>query len=236
MKIPSNRVYATKEETIEGWREWKGGSQKAFDKLQCTACKIALAAAQEYLDNITRRGEEKLTNEDREDCEQEAVMSALEALKRWDPAEGHLSTLVMPSAEGAIRKWIDTNSNKGMASRWTPYAVNVDSSDETIEGDYDDDGEEYYGSQSHGDDYAPSPEDILIAKEDRALRRLAVSGALEKLKQQDREIITRYYGIGREPETQQAIAASLRVTREAITQRIKRIQKSLKELMGDVTF
>ena len=235
MKIPSNRVYSTKEETIEGWREWKGGSQKAFDKLQCTACKIALAAAQEYLDNITRRGEEKLTNEDREDCEQEAVMSALEVLKRWDPAEGHLSTLVMPRAEGAIRNWLDTNSNSGMASRKTPYAVNVDSSDQDAEGDYDDDGEEYYGSQSHGDDYAPSPEDILIAKEEKALRKLAVSGALETLPQQDREIITRYYGIGREAETQKAIADSLGISREAITQRVGRIQRILKNTLGSLT-
>ncbi len=231
MKIPSNRVYGSKEETIEGWREWKGGSAKAFEKLQCTACKIALAAVGEFLE--TAGADERLSAQDVEDCEQEAIVAALEVLNRWDPQEGHLSTVVMPRARGAVQNWIATNSNKGMASRKTPYAVSVDSADEPTEGDYDDDGEEYYGAQGV-DDYAPSPEDILIAKEEKALRKLAVSGALEKLGPQDREIITRYYGIGREPETQQEVATSLGVSREAITQRIRRIQKNLKQIIGSL--
>ncbi len=231
MQIPGNMGYATKEETIEGWREWKAGNKKAFEKLQCTACKLAITAAHAFLERGPGKEGRGLSKEDVEDCVSEATVEALKALTRWDPVQGHLSTLVIPRAEGAVANWINAESNKGMATKHEPNAVNVDSLDTADESVFDDDGEMVEVRSEYGDQYAPSPLDILIAEEEHRETRKALTDAMRTLPEHDRIIVCRAFGVGRKAETHDAIARSLGVAQSTVTRRLEKIQAEMKKVM-----
>lgn len=233
MKIPSHMVYATKEDTVAGWQAWKEGSKSAYEKLQCTAAKIALSAAESYLARASRASDDKMSREDKEECRSEAVLMSLGVINRWEPALGHLSTFVTRSSEGAIINFINRESNRGMASSNSPHVVQFEEENGCNE-DFDDDGNMHNVSPDREPGREPSPEETLIAYEEVSLKHKAVHEALKSLVNSDRELIRRYYGIGCDRQTQTQIANRTGISQSAIHQRIGRIEEKLSNYLKSV--
>ncbi len=161
-----------------------------------------------------------------EDLVQEGVAGALKAAARYNPEAGAFITYAKFWIEAAMGEAL----NRPLV-RTPPGAAfaQVRSLDAPGNPGEDADGPVRQDWQR---DEAPGPHDLSTAEEDR----VRLHRALPRLAPRDREVLARHLGLdGRDPQSLQAIALDLGLTRQRAAQLFDRARHDLRRELGQRT-
>jgi len=219
------------------------GDQTAYKKLW----EVALPLVPFVAKGLRRSGYLTPGMRDEEDMLQEGSIAIGEALKRWDPAQGRMSTFLVPRIRGALLDWTSEAHKGGIASKHTACTV-VDLEEAAGSEDFehqDQPGlhaqaagfsrldllayEGVYGGQGELDEASANPNarasELAAIVDD--LNRL-----LCKLPADVAGMIRQHYGIGVPERTVDQIADSTGLSRRTVYRRIKDGVAQMHEMWG----
>ncbi len=193
----------------------------------------ALRLAEKFAIGLCK--ERDYPREDWNDCLQEGKLAALEALPRWRPASGALTTFLYRRVRGAILNHRAKHANGGMGSKHV--SVHLVSLQDQVPGaeDFDGDPLTYEDITAYVDPPAGygDPLDELIQAEETASLQPEddVATLLARLTPAERKLLTREYGLGGfKSPTQQAMADEAGISQPALRTRITRALRKAKKL------